>query len=104
MWVHWVPGQSNQVGRGRVTEAEDTIGLGTDTINGLEGTRDCSCGEQREAEEAIRREMAVWSTRTYHHLSEQRAVAVCRHVSVLHVSLGTTLIYQFFSEILGFTL
>lgn len=33
MWVHWVPGQSNQVGRGRVTEAEDMIGLGTDTIN-----------------------------------------------------------------------
>lgn len=38
MWVHWVPGQTNEVGRGRVTEAEDTIGLGIDTINRVWGT------------------------------------------------------------------
>lgn len=35
--------------RSRVTEAEDAVGSGTDTMDAGCGTHDCSCGEQGEA-------------------------------------------------------
>lgn len=32
--IHWVPGPSNKVCRGRMVEAEHVIGSGTDNISG----------------------------------------------------------------------
>lgn len=37
--------------------------------------------------QGIRQELAALSMRTRYHLSEQRAVAMCRHVPVLHIYL-----------------